>query len=59
MAIMSGVFDPTFSVPHWLSAAIGYLPVPHGLKVDAVPLSREAGRCSGFRRCGMVFPAVS
>jgi ABC-2 type transport system permease protein len=27
VAIMSGIFDPTFSVPHWLSAAIGYLPV--------------------------------
>jgi ABC-2 type transport system permease protein len=27
VAIMSGIFDPTFSVPRWLSAAIGLLPV--------------------------------
>jgi hypothetical protein len=24
---MSGIFDPTFSVPRWLSAAVGLLPV--------------------------------
>jgi len=27
LAIMSGIFDPTFPVPHWLSAAIGFFPV--------------------------------
>jgi ABC-2 type transport system permease protein len=27
VAIMSGIFDPTFSVPRWLSAVIGLLPV--------------------------------
>ena len=27
VAIMSGIFDPTFSVPRWLSIAIGFLPV--------------------------------
>jgi ABC-2 type transport system permease protein len=27
VAIMSGIFDPTFSVPHWLSVAVGLLPV--------------------------------
>jgi ABC-2 type transport system permease protein len=27
VAIMSGIFDPAFSVPRWLSAAIGLLPV--------------------------------
>ena len=27
MAIMSGIFDPTFSVPRWLSAVVGLLPV--------------------------------
>ena len=27
VAIMSGIFDPTFSVPRWLSAAVGLLPV--------------------------------
>ena len=27
VAIMSGIFDPTFSVPRWLSAAVGVLPV--------------------------------
>jgi hypothetical protein len=24
---MSGIFDPTFSVPRWLSLAVGVLPV--------------------------------
>ena len=24
---MSGIFDPTFSVPRWLSAVVGLLPV--------------------------------
>jgi ABC-2 type transport system permease protein len=27
IAIMSGIFDPTFSVPHWLSVVVGLLPV--------------------------------
>jgi ABC-2 type transport system permease protein len=27
VAIMSGIFDPTFSVPHWLSVVVGLLPV--------------------------------
>ncbi|HEY6787946.1 MAG TPA: hypothetical protein VI365_11605, partial [Trebonia sp.] len=27
LAIMSGIFDPTFSVPRWLSAAVGLFPV--------------------------------
>ena len=27
LAIMSGIFDPTFPVPHWLSAAVGLFPV--------------------------------
>jgi ABC-2 type transport system permease protein len=27
VAIMSGIFDPTFIVPHWLSVAVGLLPV--------------------------------
>ena len=27
VAIMSGIFDPTFSVPKWLSAIVGLLPV--------------------------------
>jgi ABC-2 type transport system permease protein len=27
LAIMSGIFDPTFSVPHWLSVAVGLFPV--------------------------------
>jgi ABC-2 type transport system permease protein len=27
VAIMSGIFDPTFSVPKWLSVAVGFLPV--------------------------------
>jgi ABC-2 type transport system permease protein len=27
LAIMSGIFDPTFSVPHWLSAVVGLFPV--------------------------------
>jgi ABC-2 type transport system permease protein len=27
LAIMSGIFDPTFPVPHWLSAAVGFFPV--------------------------------
>jgi uncharacterized membrane protein YgdD (TMEM256/DUF423 family) len=27
MAIMSGIVDPTFSVPRWLPAAAGLLPV--------------------------------
>jgi ABC-2 type transport system permease protein len=27
LAIMSGIFDPTFSVPHWLSAVVGFFPV--------------------------------
>jgi ABC-2 type transport system permease protein len=27
VAIMSGIFDPTFSVPHWLSVGVGLLPV--------------------------------
>jgi len=27
LAIMSGIFDPTFSVPHWLSAVVGVFPV--------------------------------
>jgi ABC-2 type transport system permease protein len=27
VAIMSGIFDPTFSVPRWLSVAIGLFPV--------------------------------
>jgi ABC-2 type transport system permease protein len=27
VAIMSGIFDPTFSVPHWLSVVVGFLPV--------------------------------
>ena len=27
LAIMSGIFDPTFLVPHWLSAAVGLFPV--------------------------------
>jgi ABC-2 type transport system permease protein len=27
VAIMSGIFDPTFSVPRWLSVVIGLLPV--------------------------------
>ena len=27
VAIMSGIFDPTFSVPRWLSAVVGLLPV--------------------------------
>jgi ABC-2 type transporter len=26
VAIMSGIFDPAFSVPRWLSAAVGLLP---------------------------------
>jgi hypothetical protein len=24
---MSGIFDPTFSVPHWLSTVVGLFPV--------------------------------
>ena len=27
LAIMSGIFDPTFPVPHWLSAVVGVFPV--------------------------------
>lgn len=27
LAIMSGIFDPTFSVPHWLSVIVGLFPV--------------------------------
>jgi len=27
VAIMSGIFDPTFSVPGWLSVIVGLLPV--------------------------------
>jgi ABC-2 type transport system permease protein len=27
VAIMSGIFDPTFTVPHWLSVLVGLLPV--------------------------------
>ena len=27
LAIMSGIFDPTFSVPHWLSVVVGLFPV--------------------------------
>jgi ABC-2 type transport system permease protein len=27
LAIMSGIFDPTFPVPHWLSFAVGLFPV--------------------------------
>ncbi len=27
IAIMSGIFDPTFSVPRWLSVVVGLLPV--------------------------------
>jgi len=27
IAIMSGIFDPTFSVPRWLSAVVAVLPV--------------------------------
>jgi ABC-2 type transport system permease protein len=27
LAIMSGIFDPTFSVPHWLSIVVGLFPV--------------------------------
>ncbi len=27
VAIMSGIFDPTFSVPHWLSVVVALLPV--------------------------------
>ena len=27
LAIMSGIFDPTFSVPHWLSTVVGLFPV--------------------------------
>jgi ABC-2 type transport system permease protein len=27
LAIMSGLFDPAFNVPHWLSAAVGVFPV--------------------------------
>jgi ABC-2 type transport system permease protein len=27
LAIMSGIFDPTFAVPHWLSAIVGLFPV--------------------------------
>jgi ABC-2 type transport system permease protein len=27
LAIMSGIFDPTFAVPHWLSAVVGLFPV--------------------------------
>jgi len=27
LAIMSGIFDPTFPVPHWLSAVVGLFPV--------------------------------
>jgi len=27
LAIMSGIFDPTFPVPHWLSSAVGLFPV--------------------------------
>jgi ABC-2 type transport system permease protein len=27
LAIMSGIFDPGFNVPHWMSAAIGVFPV--------------------------------
>jgi hypothetical protein len=27
IAIRSGIFDPTFSVPRWLSAVVGLLPV--------------------------------
>jgi len=27
LAIMSGIFDPTFSVPHWLSAVVALFPV--------------------------------
>lgn len=27
LAIMSGIFDPTFSIPRWLSAVVGLFPV--------------------------------
>jgi hypothetical protein len=27
VAIMSGIVDPTFSVPRWLSVVVGLLPV--------------------------------
>jgi ABC-2 type transport system permease protein len=27
LAIMSGIFDPTFAVPHWLSSIVGLFPV--------------------------------
>jgi len=27
LAIMSGIFDPTFALPHWLSTVVGFFPV--------------------------------
>jgi ABC-2 type transport system permease protein len=27
LAIMSGIFDPTFAIPHWLSVIVGFFPV--------------------------------
>jgi ABC-2 type transport system permease protein len=27
LAIMSGIFDPTFALPHWLSMVVGFFPV--------------------------------
>ena len=61
VAIMSGIFDPTFSVPRWLSVAVGllpvrplaqilqqgYTPVEHAPPSDLMDLvARAAGGCA-------------
>ena len=45
LAIMSGIFDPTFPVPHWLSAAVGLFPVralAHILQQAYTPVARAS-----------------
>ena len=62
LAIMSGIFDPTFSVPGWLSAIVGlfpvralahilehgYTPVAHVALTDLLVLLAWTAAASGF-----------
>ena len=47
LAIMSGIFDPTFPVPHWRSAAVGLFPAARAPATDLlVLLAWTAGACA-------------
>jgi hypothetical protein len=43
IAIMSGIFDPTFSVPGWLSSVVAVLPVRALAQINVVSSRTDPG----------------